>query len=78
MHGPAYYVAGNLIGADPCALMLCRDGLCKVDKATWKPFCEPSCSVNNGGCAEDEKCQLVTGKCKTTPCPSTVHCVSSK
>ena len=61
---------------DPCAVVLCPVGyICKVDEATGKPFCDPSCELKNGGCAANEKCTLVEVQCITTPCPPIIKCI---
>ncbi len=61
---------------DPCAEVNCKPGsVCKVDRGTNKPFCDPSCQISNGGCAKDKICQLNIVQCVTSPCPPVVECL---
>ena len=58
---------------DPCAAMKCTDGShCEVFKG--EAFCEPDCSLNNGGCPLGQTCRLQDVTCKTQPCPHTRMC----
>ena len=60
---------------DPCATVLCDVGYyCVSDSATGDVYCQPSCDIANGGCAEDEQCSLELVACITTPCPPQVVC----
>ena len=65
---------------DPCAVVDCVPGSrCKVNRTTNEAYCtEPSCKINNGGCAKDEICQLQTVQCVTTPCPPLVVCLGPR
>lgn len=63
-------------GADnPCIGVFCDRGLeCKVDDQTGEAFCEPSCELDNGGCRDDQICELQTVQCVRAPCPPVVKC----
>ena len=41
---------------------------------TGQPYCEPSCVINNGGCATNEICSLKNVTCIQPPCPSEIEC----
>ena len=63
---------------DPCALVDCLPGsTCKVYRPTGEAFCEPSCDINNGGCAKDQICQLNQVQCVRAPCPPVVECLDA-
>ena len=48
---------------------------CKVDETVHQAYCEASCDLNNGGCADDEVCSLLQPvTCEDAPCPSDVQC----
>ena len=49
------------------------DGLCGVD-VFGRPFCNPSCDFNNGGCSEDQVCYPGPQVCSTIHCQDTVQC----
>ena len=49
------------------------DGLCGVD-IFERPFCNPSCDFNNGGCSEDQVCYPGPQVCSTFHCQDTVQC----
>ena len=59
----------------PCADQSCPEGsVCRVHAPTGVAVCEPTCEVNNGGCASDQTCSLEEGQCATQPCPRIVNC----
>lgn len=71
---------------DLCATVRCANGFrCKVftpipfgDEFNEEPqaFCDPDCSLNNGGCPLDKQCQLLPTPCAfNTPCPYARLCV---
>ena len=63
---------------DPCNGFECPTGFqCKVFKPTGEAFCDPSCDLDNGGCADDETCSLENVTCVRTPCPPVVKCSSA-
>ena len=47
---------------------------CKVDESVHEAYCEPSCDLDNGGCADDEICSLKQVTCVSAPCPPVVQC----
>ena len=64
----------TFIGIDPCATKQCaRGSVCKVF-FTGEAFCEPSCDIDNGGCREDQTCDLVPVICVRAPCPPIAQC----
>ena len=68
-----------LLTVDPCATVLCANGyICKLDETTRRPFCDPSCEINNGGCQVDEECRLIQVECFTDPCPPVIECVAQQ
>ena len=69
----------NPCTADPCDTHKCPAGLsCRVFKPTGEAYCEPSCDLDNGGCAANETCTIQSVQCIRAPCPSTVQCTPSK
>ena len=58
---------------DPCATVRCANGFrCKVFDG--RAFCDPDCSLNNGGCPLGQTCRLQDVTCITQPCPPTRIC----
>ena len=56
------------ITVSPCATILCLDGFrCEVENGVG--FCQPDCSLNNGGCRPDQTCRLEQVQCVQPPCP---------
>ena len=53
-----------------------RGSQCKIHEPTGEPFCEPSCDLDNGGCADNETCSLRNVTCARAPCPPVVECSS--
>ena len=70
-----------IAGRDPCEYHKCPTGSkCKVFEATGESYCEPSCDLNNGGCAANQSCSLKSIKCVQdpgNPCPRVVECSPS-
>ena len=59
--------------ANPCATVRCANGFrCKVSNG--KAFCDPDCSLNNGGCPRGQICRLQNVTCVTQPCPPVRLC----
>ena len=59
---------------NPCAMVRCSNGFrCKVSKGV--AFCDPDCSLNNGGCLRNQICRLEAVVCVRAPCPPTRICV---
>ena len=48
----------------------------KVDETVHQAYCEPSCDLDNGGCADNEVCSLLQENCINDPCPPVVQCSS--
>ena len=60
---------------DACVGFECPTGSrCKVYEPTGEAYCEPSCDIDNGGCADDEVCSLEDKVCVRSPCPPQVKC----
>lgn len=61
---------------DPCEGVECApNARCKVHRPTEKPFCEPSCSINDGGCTFNQECSLLQPPClPDLLCPPVVVC----
>ena len=65
--------------ADPCEHFGCPTGsTCKVFQPTGEAFCQPSCDLDNGGCASNETCSLQQVQCVRAPCPPVVKCLLSE
>jgi len=63
-----YVVCGNI------TIDCTRGSQCKVDQTVHEAYCEPSCDLDNGGCADDEVCSLQQVACVSPPCPPVVQC----
>ena len=62
-------------GCENITINCSRGSQCKVDETVHQAYCEPSCDLDNGGCADDRVCsQQVT--CESYPCPPAVQCLS--
>ncbi len=58
----------NRICEDPCATIRCANGFrCEVENG--EGFCQPDCSLNNGGCPLNTICRLQKVDCVRSPCP---------
>jgi len=56
-----------------CSTVRCGNGYrCKISNG--KAFCDPDCSLNNGGCPRGQICRLEKVKCVTQPCPPVRLC----
>ena len=65
------------IACDNITINCPRGSQCKVDETVHQAYCEASCDLNNGGCADDEVCSLQQQQnCTNGPCPSIVECLS--
>lgn len=72
-------VSFNFSSLDPCSLIDCPVGsACKVFEETGEGFCEPSCELQNGGCAKDQTCELMDVTCVREPCPLVVVCQDNR
>ena len=49
---------------------------CKVNQTLRQAYCEASCDLDNGGCADDRLCSLQQVMCEGYPCPPAVQCLS--
>ena len=76
-YGSLHYITIlSLVEKDPCATKECPNGhRCEVFEFTGETFCDPDCSLNNGGCRADQTCELETVYCIRAPCPPLVKCV---
>ena len=45
-----------------------RGPQCKIDQATRQMYCEASCDLDNGGCADIQKCTLINNTCTSNLC----------
>ena len=53
-----------------------RGSQCKVDETVHQAYCEASCDLDNGGCADNEVCSLQEQQnCTSGPCPPVVQCL---
>ena len=60
---------------EPTILALeCFVTVVRSAKLMIKHFCEPSCELDNGGCRDDQICELQTVQCVRVPCPPVVKC----
>jgi len=64
------------IGCENITINCTRGSQCKVDQTVHEAYCESSCDLDNGGCADDEVCSLQQATCVSPPCPSVVQCSS--
>ena len=63
---------------DPCESFECPDGArCRLYPPTGEPFCQPDCSLDNGGCPANQRCSLNEVQCIRSPCPPVVECTQS-
>ena len=63
---------------NPCEELTCPTGSrCEVFRPTGEAFCQPSCELDNGGCASNETCTLREVQCSRVPCPPIVRCIPS-
>ena len=52
------------------------NGVCGIDFLTDRPYCDPSCDIDNGGCSDDEVCvPAETVFCFRAPCPQGIRCI---
>ena len=66
----------QFVGCEHIAINCTRGSQCKVDEAVHQAYCEPSCDLDNGGCADNEVCSLQQQTCTSGPCPPVVKCSS--
>ena len=59
-----------------CRDVVCPRGkVCRLHQPTNEAYCDPSCDVDNGGCASDQICSVTSNvTCTTPPCLSVVEC----
>ena len=73
-----YFSIGSiavLLHVDPCSDFECpRGSACNVFEPTNEPFCDPSCKLDNGGCNNNQTCELQPAICVRAPCPPDVVC----
>ena len=71
-----YYVRMFLnIACDNITINCPRGSQCKVDETVHQAYCEASCDLDNGGCADDEVCSVLElATCINPPCPSRILC----
>ena len=66
----------NILLACESIINCSRGSQCKVDETVHQAYCEPSCDLNNGGCADNEVCSLQQQhNCTGGPCPPVVQCL---
>ena len=62
-----------------CVNFTCNKGSqCKVFGPTDRPYCEPSCDIDNRGCGVDQICSLRNITCDSPPCPPEVVLYGAK
>ncbi|XP_065884398.1 IgGFc-binding protein-like isoform X2 [Dysidea avara] len=61
---------------EECREVVCpRGSVCKLHGPSNETYCDPSCDVDNGGCASNQTCSVTSSvTCVTPPCPSVVEC----
>ena len=65
-----------LTGCDNIDINCSRGSQCKVDETVHQAYCEASCDLDNGGCADNEVCSLQQKQnCTSAPCPPVVQCL---
>ena len=53
-------VALDLNNLDGCAVVRCPSNTyCQISNRTGNALCVPDCQINNGGCREDQVCEVV-------------------
>ena len=52
-----------------------RGSQCEIDQDKHQAYCEPSCDLDNGGCADNKVCSLQQHNCTSGPCPPVVQCL---
>ena len=70
------YFVFHYVACDNITINCPRGSQCKVDETVHQAYCEPSCDLDNGGCADNEVCTLQQQTCTNGPCPSVVQCLS--
>ena len=69
-----YHFAFKIAVDNACDRLDCSpNAVCKIFEPTGEAFCEPSCSLNNGGCQDGETCSVVGEECER--CPIVGECV---
>ena len=67
--------------ADSCDSIECDKGeACRIFSTTGEAYCDPDCSVENGGCEADQICIQALALCSInsrSPCPGAVACVDN-
>ena len=65
-----------LTGCDNITINCSRGSQCKVDGTVHQAYCEASCDLDNGGCADNKVCSLQQQhNCTNGPCPPVVQCL---
>ena len=69
-----------LTGCENITINCPRGSQCKVGETDHQAYCEPSCDLDNGGCADNEVCSLQQQQqqqqnCTSGPCPPVVQCL---
>ena len=71
------YLFIQTIACENITINCSRGSQCKVDETVHQAYCEPSCDLDNGGCADNEVCSLQQQQtCTSGPCPPVVKCSS--
>ena len=51
---------------------------CKINQTSRSIYCEPTCDLDNGGCADNEVCSLLQPQpCISNPCLPVVQCTGT-
>ena len=62
-----------------CTELQCPNGsICRVCNHTGMPYCEYSCTIDNGGCSQGARCVEQTAECASDECCSPVVTCGSK
>ena len=59
--------------AHPCKTSICPNGT-RCEDSSGVALCQPSCSVDNGGCPLGDKCSIENESCSFQPCLLRVKC----
>lgn len=63
---------------DPCVNVSCAIGYrCNIYQLTHEAYCEPSCTIDNGGCPDGFNCRIEDVSCEVPPCVLNIICTQN-